>query len=414
MRDDILDLQNAKRIAIMGGTFDPIHYGHLVTAEAVRHEYNVERVIFIPTGQPAHKMDYAVTHSEHRYLMTVLATVANPFFDVARMEIDRDGATYTIDTIKALRQLCGTHTKIYFITGADAIQQILTWKDADELLKLCSFVAVTRPGYNTALLREQVLRIKHKYETRLHFLEVPALAISSSDIRARIGKGKPVTYLLPEQVERYITKTGLYRDDTDKHLAAAETYVTTHLREARVTHTRGVVTEAEKLARRFGADPQKARLAAWLHDCTRYFDDAEARKICKENGIKLDDVLKNAPVLTHGLTAAVVAAKELGVEDGDVLNAVRYHTLGRPGMSVLEKIIYLADAIEPGREDYPGLADTRRAAETDLDEAVALAMAQSIMYTEKKGGAVHPATADALRDIQWKTKKTKHKTEGRK
>jgi len=399
MRDDILDLHNVKRVAVMGGTFDPIHYGHLVTAEAVRHEYNIDRVIFIPTGRPAYKRADSVTHSEHRYLMTVLATVMNPSFRVSRMEIDREGQTYTIDTIKQLKAMCAPGTKIYFITGADAVHQILSWKDADELLTLCSFIAVTRPGYNPAVLREQVQAIKQKYETRLHFLEVPALAISSSDIRARVGMGKPVTYLLPEEVERYIKKSGLYRSGADV-LTVIDAYAKAHLSPKRYLHTAGVVAEAERLAVLHGADKEKAVLAAWLHDCTRGMSDADAKRLCKEHGLKPDVIMKKQPMLLHGYTAAIVARRDFGVEDEEVLDAVRYHTTGRAGMSLLGKILYLADTTEPNREDFPGLENIRETAVQDLDGAVALAMAASIRFTESKGDALHPLTMEALCDIK--------------
>ena len=214
MRNEIINLRDYKRIAIMGGTFDPIHYGHLVTAEAVRSMYDVERVIFIPTGSPPHKSTPPdVSHSEHRYLMTVLATYNNPFFDISRIEIDRPGITYTIDTIAQIREICNDQIKIYFITGADAVSEIINWKDSEQLLKMCSFIAVTRPGYNKDKLRGQVNSIKLDYQSRLHYLEVPELDISSSDIRERVRTGKPIKYMLPLEVEDYIAKNALYKGD---------------------------------------------------------------------------------------------------------------------------------------------------------------------------------------------------------
>ena len=147
MRNEIANFKNCKSIAIMGGTFDPIHYGDFVTAEAVRHRFQVDKVVFIPTGKPAHKTDKAVTHNEHRYLMAVLATMRNENFEVSRIEIDRPGVTYTIDTIEQLKKLCRPDVRLYFITGADAIHQIMSWKESERLLSLCDFVAVTRPGY---------------------------------------------------------------------------------------------------------------------------------------------------------------------------------------------------------------------------------------------------------------------------
>ncbi|NLK21525.1 MAG: nicotinate-nucleotide adenylyltransferase [Epulopiscium sp.] len=210
MRNIVDEAKTPKSLAIMGGTFDPIHYGHLVTAEAVRYQYNIEQVFFMPTGQPPHKSDKKVTHSEHRYLMSVLATAANPHFNVSRIEIDRTGPTYTIDTIRDLKRDYGEDIELFFITGTDALLHIFSWKDAEELLKLCTFVAVNRPEYNIEELIQRIEIIKKYYESKIHFLEVPALAISSTDIRNRVQKGMPIKYLVPESVENYIYKFKLY------------------------------------------------------------------------------------------------------------------------------------------------------------------------------------------------------------
>ena len=199
-----------KRIAIMGGTFDPIHMGHLVTAEAVRHEFDIDEVIFVPTGNPPHKDNVNVTSAEHRYLMTALATAGNVQFQVSRIEIDRIGTTYTIDTIKELKETYGKDSKLYFITGADAVQQILTWKNSEELLTLCTFVAVTRPGYDKSELMDKVEELRRQYGSAIQFLEVPALSISSSDIRNRVKENRPIKYLVVGAVETYIQKHRLY------------------------------------------------------------------------------------------------------------------------------------------------------------------------------------------------------------
>ncbi len=201
-----------KKLAIMGGTFDPIHIGHLMTAEEVRSEFDIDQVLFIPTGHPPHKDAEIVTDSEHRYLMTVLATVENPHFNVSRIEIDRPGKTYTIDTIKKIIESYGADLQIYFITGADAVHEILTWERVDELMKICEFVAVTRPGYKRRQLKAKVQELKESFECKVHYLEVPALAISSSDIRARVEKYKPIQYLVTQPVEQYIRKFKLYAE----------------------------------------------------------------------------------------------------------------------------------------------------------------------------------------------------------
>ncbi len=204
----------ARRIAVMGGTFDPIHYGHLVTAEAVRHEFAIDQVLFIPTGQPPHKALGAVSDAESRYLMTLLATESNEHFYASRMEIDRGGFTYTIDTIRALQKIYSPGTEIFFITGADAFYQMFGWHNAEELLGACTFVAATRPGYQKEeLIRRIGVTNQDHPRRRFHFLEVPALAISSSDIRERVRNGRPIKYLVPEAVENFIKKHRLYREE---------------------------------------------------------------------------------------------------------------------------------------------------------------------------------------------------------
>jgi nicotinate-nucleotide adenylyltransferase len=196
----------------MGGTFDPIHYGHLVTAEEALTQFALDHVLFVPNRLSPLKDPADVTDPEHRYLMTFLATVANPRFGVSRVEIDRPGASYTIDT---MRELAARHpgATLFYITGADAILQILRgeWDHSAELLALCQFIAATRPGF---ALTEETLRRTGGGRAPLenvHLMSIPAMAISSTDIRARVQQGRPITYLVPEAVEAYIAKHGLYR-----------------------------------------------------------------------------------------------------------------------------------------------------------------------------------------------------------
>lgn len=189
------------RIGVMGGTFDPIHHGHLVAASEVASRYGLDEVVFVPTGQPSFKQHQRVTTPEHRYLMTVIATASNPRFTVSRVDIDRAGLTYTIDTLRELAEQ-RPGADLFFITGADAIEQILRWKDAEQLFELAHFVAVTRPGHH--------LNLDGLPPERVSMLEVPALAISSTGVRDRAASGLPVWYLVPDGVVQYINKHGLY------------------------------------------------------------------------------------------------------------------------------------------------------------------------------------------------------------
>jgi nicotinate-nucleotide adenylyltransferase len=194
--------QDAHRVGIMGGTFDPIHHGHLVAASEVATLFDLHEVIFVPTGEPWQKSQRRVSPAEHRYLMTVIATASNPHFWVSRVDIDRGGPTYTIDTIRDIgEQRPGAD--LFFITGADALAQILSWKDAEEALKLARFVGVTRPGYD--------LSDDHLPIDTVTLVDVPAMAISSSDCRERVSTRRPVWYLVPDGVVQYINKHGLYR-----------------------------------------------------------------------------------------------------------------------------------------------------------------------------------------------------------
>jgi nicotinate-nucleotide adenylyltransferase len=185
----------------MGGTFDPIHHGHLVAASEVASSFHLDEVVFVPTGQPWQKDGTGVSPAEHRYLMTVIATASNPDFTVSRVDIDRPGKTYTIDTLRDLAREY-PDTELFFITGADALAQILSWKDSDELFELAQFIGVTRPGYE---LNEDGLPAD-----RVHLQEVPAMAISSTDCRDRVAGGEPVWYLVPDGVVQYINKHRLY------------------------------------------------------------------------------------------------------------------------------------------------------------------------------------------------------------
>ena len=192
----------AARVGIMGGTFDPIHHGHLVAASEVAALFALDEVIFVPTGAPWQKAEASVSPAEHRYLMAVIATASNPRFWVSRVDIDRPGPTYTVDTIRDIAvQRPGA--ELFFITGADALGQILSWKDADQSIRLAKFIGVTRPGYE--------LSDAHLPDDSAKLVDVPAMAISSTDCRARVAAGEPVWYLVPDGVVQYINKHRLYR-----------------------------------------------------------------------------------------------------------------------------------------------------------------------------------------------------------
>jgi len=187
----------------MGGTFDPIHHGHLVAASEVASRFMLDEVVFVPTGQPWQKVEFSVSAAEDRYLMTVIATADNPRFSVSRVDIDRGGPTYTVDTLRDLRSLYGAKVDLFFITGADALDKILSWKEAESIFDLAHLIGVTRPGF--------VLSDAHLPADSVSLVQVPAMAISSTDCRRRVVEGQPIRYLVPDGVVQYIAKRNLYR-----------------------------------------------------------------------------------------------------------------------------------------------------------------------------------------------------------
>ncbi len=199
-----------QRIGIMGGTFDPIHHGHLVAAEEARYQFGLAKVVFIPAGHPPHKVSRKISAASHRLAMTQLAIQSNPFFSISAIEIERPGLSYTIDTVREMKKIYPL-ADLFFITGADAVLEILSWKHFDELLAQCCFIAAKRPGYRLGKLKTKLPGIGEEQLKRIIIMEVPALAISSTDIRERVQTGRPIKYLLPEAVEKYIVEQGLYQ-----------------------------------------------------------------------------------------------------------------------------------------------------------------------------------------------------------
>lgn len=202
------------RLGVMGGTFDPIHHGHLVAASEVGARFGLDEVVFVPTGIPWQKKGRRVSGAEDRYLMTVIATASNPDFTVSRVDIQRPGETYTVDTLKDLRQVRGDHVDLFFITGADALAKILTWRGADELFDLAHFVGVSRPGVEL-----NSPAVKHLPKDKITLMEVPAMAISSTACRTRVSQGLPIWYLVPDGIVQYINKRGLYAPEDDSDAA---------------------------------------------------------------------------------------------------------------------------------------------------------------------------------------------------
>lgn len=204
--------EKGKRIGICGGTFDPVHHGHLISAECIRHQYKLDRIIFIPTGMPPHKKLINVTDAEHRFNMLCRAIETNPFFSVSRIEIERPGFTYTVDTLNQMMREFDDETKLFYIIGADVVHDLLTWKEYKKVFALCEFIAALRPGYKKQDFEEAAQNLRLNYKARIHLAKIPLIEISSTLVRERVKNNESIKYLVPEGVEEYIAEHGLYKD----------------------------------------------------------------------------------------------------------------------------------------------------------------------------------------------------------
>lgn len=396
-------LEKCDRLAVLGGTFDPVHNGHIAVAEAVLHEFKPRRVLFIPGGRPPHK-PAPVSAGDFRYKMVLNAVCQNPGFDVSRMEIDREGPSYTVETLSALRGLCPPSAEIFFIIGADALMEILTWQGAEKLLTLCELIAVYRPGYEIDTMYVENLR--EKYGAVIHLFEGPRLEISGTEIRHKFAEGKPVGGLMPKIAEDFARRHGLYQTPgtalSETRFEEIKVRLMTLLSPWRFRHTLGTIIEAEKLAAHYGADIKKARWAALLHDSAKEYSSDKKLALCKAWRVPLDDAMKAHIDITHSLLGAEVARREYLVTDPEILQAISRHTMGRAGMTLLDKIIMLADYIEPYREDYPSLAEIRRLAYTDINRALILGLKYSFNDLKERGRDIHPWSREVLRELKLK------------
>ncbi|HEY8552477.1 MAG TPA: nicotinate-nucleotide adenylyltransferase [Thermaerobacter sp.] len=211
------------QLGVLGGTFDPIHIGHLVAAEAARTHFGLDRVLFVPAGRPPHKDPAAVTEAEHRYRMTVLATAGNPHFYTTRLELDREGPSYTIDTLRQLSAMAGPRATVYFIAGADSVVTLPSWRGGLSLLDVCRLIVVTRPGLPGAALQRFLDALPAARRSRVHVLPIPEIGISSTELRERVAAGRSIRYLVPAAVEDYVYKYGLYRSPTPGTAAEGRT-----------------------------------------------------------------------------------------------------------------------------------------------------------------------------------------------
>lgn len=379
------------RIGVMGGTLDPVHYGHIAIATETSSALQLERILLLPAGDPPHKSQ--TTDKADRLKMAELAAAEYAGISVCDMEINRPGVTYTVDTLEELSRMYPGAELIY-IVGADTLNVLDSWKSFQKVTKLCSFAVVRRPGYAEITCQNRAREISAKYGAQIVLLALNGPDISSSEIRRRVAEGKDIISLTPQSVINYIREKGLYLCDytEEQVVEKLKTTISPH----RFAHTLGVASTAERLAERYGVDSHRARLAALLHDCAKSMNYAEMRRMAMEYVEDADqEELDSEPVL-HAPAGMVLAYIEYGVRDPVILNAIRRHTLGGSVMTAMDALIYVSDFIEPGRAEFPGLAEVRKISETDIFEAMRLCAKLTSDYLKRQGKTPHPRTLEML------------------
>ena len=385
------------RIGILGGTFNPPPLGHEAAARAARESLGLARLLLIPAGIPPHKsLPAGTAGAQERLEMTRLMARRLPFAEVCDIELRRPGKSYTADTVRAL------HTRfpddeLWLILGTDMLMSFDTWYRPDEIVRCCALAVVPRFSDGRQALEEKARALREKFGVRVCVIDAPAVEISSTEARRALAGGGAERLLAPE-VLAYIRSHGLYaaRAGEAMDLEALRRAARERLSEKRYLHTLGCEETAAALARRYGACEASARAAALLHDITKELDTPEQLKLCASYDIIPDKIQRESSALLHALTGAAVAAHVFHAPE-EIARAIRYHTTGRAGMALLEKIIYLADYIEPGRA-FPGVEKVRALADTDIDRALVLALSMSVRHLEEagKGAAIHEDTRLAL------------------
>lgn len=389
------------KIGVYGGTFNPPHLGHLTAARAVFELLKLDKLLLVPAGLPPHKaLPAGSPTAEQRLEMTRLAGEQLDLGDrveVLDLELRRAGKSYTADTLSQIKELY-PGAELWLLMGTDMFLTLQTWHTPEEIFALAGIAAFGRTEADT----EELFSVQREYlyrtypSARIFTLTIPGVVdISSTELREQLAADRGAS-LLPPAVYGYILREGLYHTNADlKHLPLSKLrpVALSYLKHKRIPHVLGTEQEAIRLAERYGADVDKARVGALLHDCTKKLDLAEQLALCEQYGIPLDDMERQTLKLLHAKTGAAIARDVFGVDD-EIYGAILWHTTGRAGMTLLEKILYLADYIEPSR-DFPGVDKLRAVCYKDLDAGLLMGLEMTITEMNELGSPVHRATIEA-------------------
>ena len=400
------------RIGIYGGTFNPIHLGHLTAAKAAMAQLQLDKLLLIPDNVPPHKkMPEGSPSGEERLEMVTLATAElGKNVEVLDIELRRTGKSYTRDTLLALHQQY-PDDELWLLMGSDMFLSLQSWYHPEEICALAHLGAFSRiEAAEDAAFAAQKAFLEQEYSAKVETIDnADVIEISSTDVRTALAQGQGSAYL-SEAVYGYILRKHLYGTQQELTGLTPEQLrpiALSYLKPKRMPHVLGTEQEAIRLAQQYGADVTEARIAALLHDCTKKLEMDEQLRLCEKYGVVLDELEQKALKLLHSKTGAEIARDVFGVSDA-VYEAIRWHTTGKPDMTTLEKVIYLSDYIEPTR-NFPGVEALRQAVHTNLDEGLLMGLNDSIAEMEERGNPVHHHTIEA-RDYLLKGKGNDMKT----
>ncbi len=400
-----------KKVGILGGTFDPIHNGHLLMAEIAREQYVLDEIWFVPTGISPHKDYKYVTDASYRCNMIRLAIKDKPYFKLNTIELSSEDTVYTYRTLERLYEE-NDDVIYYFIMGADSLFYFEKWMKPERILELCTILVAVRDDMDKTAVVRRIDMLKNMYDSAdINLVDMPNFSVSSADIRKRLYEGHTVRYMVHDEVVDYIMDNDLYTDSShpksikrgiDEGYSYPDEIYSSIIRRLkrkldgeRFMHTLGVMYTAGNLAGIHAPElMDKALMAGLLHDCAKCIPNEDKYRICRENGIELNEAETNNPGLVHAKLGEYIARAEYGIDDVEIGHAISVHTTGCPDMSTLDKIVYLADFIEPARnaEGISIMDEARKLAFEDLDSAVGLVAKRTVSYLEEKGAVIDDTT----------------------
>lgn len=375
------------KIGIMGGTFNPVHNAHIEMAKKALLQFGLDKVLFITNGNPPHKKNQFILDASIRHKMVSLAIKDFPQFESCDYEINKETYCYTYETLRYLKKI-NKNSELYFIIGADSLHNITSWVKPRLIMEMCTLLIYNREGYD---MEKDLLELKKEYYLKAKFIDATPVDISSSRIRKMATNGEDISSFLPKAVSDFILRNKIYH----KKGATIKKQLKKQLSHDRFIHSVNVCNTAVELAELYGFDKNKAYVAGLLHDCAKCVPYDDMMRMCEDFDIELDDFDKINPALIHARLGEKIAMTQYAISDKEILEAIKWHTLGHPDMGDIAKIIYVADMIEPLR-CFSGVEKLREIAKKDINLAVLECTNATINYNTIKNRPIHQMAFSVL------------------